>query len=264
MIVPSYVAKVARAKKHLVDLEAEIGRYIASHPYTVSKTVQGKKQRTVYRLAFTASPANTDIPIIAADVIYNLRSSLDHLMSCLVPSNQRNSAIFPIYFQGVWESCVPGENPQRAKERSRWASDTKGLPAEAVAVLKAQQPPDASPQGDEVHLVRLVNRLSNRDRHEKLPVVAAGLSAMEAEITKSDGTVLHGVASTGSSSILENDAQIHDIPNDAVDVKIQGVPVVGIRLGQTHGYVRIPDQLRLAATHIEDRIFPNLAPFIVR
>jgi hypothetical protein len=52
-IVPSYVAKANRAAKHLIDLEAEIGRHAARKPYTVQTTVQGKKKRKVRRLVFT-------------------------------------------------------------------------------------------------------------------------------------------------------------------------------------------------------------------
>src|SRR5215212_2557483 len=127
MIVPSYIAKVARAKKHLIDLQAAIDLFAGDHPYTARERIEGKKQRKVWRLTFTGDPANTDIPVIAADAIYNLRSSLDHLMSSLVPSNQRSSAMFPVYFEGVWEPSPPGENKQRCKERACWASDTKSL-----------------------------------------------------------------------------------------------------------------------------------------
>jgi hypothetical protein len=126
-IVPSYIAKISRAKKHLVELHEAIDEYAASSPYTVSHGVEGKKQKIIHRLVFTAQPENTEIPIIAADVIYNLRSALDHLMSCLVPNKQRSSVIFPVMFQGVWDAPAPGENAERTKLRERWASDTKSL-----------------------------------------------------------------------------------------------------------------------------------------
>jgi hypothetical protein len=142
IIVPSFIAKISRAKKHLIDLESEIGRFAAMDPYAVSEGVEGKKKRKVRRLVFTADPANTDIPIITADVIYNLRSALDHLMSSLVAPKDRGSAMFPIFFEGVWQAIVPGENEQRIKDRQRWASYIKTLPDVAVTVLKAMQPPD--------------------------------------------------------------------------------------------------------------------------
>src|SRR2546422_551282 len=135
-ITPSYVAKLSRAEKHLIDLEAEIHRYASAEPYTVSEGVEGKKERKVHRLAFTTDPANTDIPIIAADALYNLRSCLDHLMNSLIAPEDRGKAMFPIFFEGVWEPPVKGENKQRVKERARWASDVKALPDDAIAILK--------------------------------------------------------------------------------------------------------------------------------
>ena len=68
--------------------------------------VEGKNNRHVCRLEFTRDPADTDIPIVLADVVCNLRSSLDHLMSCLVPKKQVGHIYFPIYFQGVWDTGI--------------------------------------------------------------------------------------------------------------------------------------------------------------
>jgi hypothetical protein len=259
VIVPSFVTKVARAKKHLIDLQDAIDAYAATHPYTVRDRIEGKKKRKVRRLSFTADPANTEIPILAADVIYNLRSSLDHLMSCLVPSNQRSSAMFPIYFEGVWEACVPGENEQRCKARARWASDTKAISDAALTVLKSLQPADGS--GEEVDLLRLLNKLSNRDRHEKLPVVIGGLSEPRFQFVLPDGTTQSKIG-RGLPPAFEDHAEIKGIPNDAMDVKIEGVPLVAIRIGEPEGNLRIPGTLRDIVSRIEQGIFPRLAPFV--
>jgi len=264
MLVPSFVAKVARAKEHLVDLEAEIGRYAARHPYTVRETVQGKRKRKVRRLVFTADPANTDIPLITADAIYNLRSALDHLMSSLVPSSRRASVMFPVFFHGVWDPLVPGESSQRRKDRERWESTIKTLPAAAVAVLKSLQPPDASAYGEDSDILRIVNALSNTDRHTKLPVVASGLRDMRLQFTKADGTVQHAIANPEPFHVFTNHAEIHDLPYNAMDMKIQGVAVVAIALGvqKERRYITLPDKLTHAARVIEDRVIPALSPFV--
>lgn len=264
MIVPSFVAKVARAKEHLIDLEAEIGRYAARHPYTVRETIQGKKKRKVRRLVFTADPANTNIPIIAADAIYNLRSALDHLMSSLVPSDRRASVMFPVFFQGVWDPPVPGESNQRGKDRERWESTIKTLPAAAVAVLKSLQPPDASAYGEDSDILKIVNALSNTDRHTKLPVVASGLRDMRLQFTQPDGTVRHAIANPEPFHVFTDHAEIHDLPYNAMDMQIQGVPVVAIGLGheKERRYIEIPDKLTHAAKLIEDRVIPALTPHV--
>jgi len=263
VIVPSFSAKVTRAKKHLVDLKCEVDRFADTHPYAVAEAVEGKRKRKTRRLEFTASPANTDIPVIAADAIYNLRSSLDHLMSSLVPKRDRRSVMFPIYFEGVWEPSVPGEHQERVKQRARWASDTKTLPDGAITVLKALQPPDDGGDTDnETSPIRLINRLSNRDRHEKLPVIAGGLATMRITFTEPDGTPHGGPANPDEGWVVKNHAQILDIPDDAMDVKIEGTPVVGIQIGVKR-FVGVPENLTLAADHIEQAVIPRLAPYVL-
>ena len=262
-IVPSYLAKVSRAKEHLVDLQIAVNEFALSHPYAVRKRVEGKKQKVRWRLEFTSNPTNTPIPILAADAIYNLRSSLDHLMSALVAPKDRGSAMFPVYFQGVWEAIVPGENQQRVKERMRWASDIKTLPDDAVAVLKTLQPPNTAADDPTTNLLRLINRLSNRDRHERLPVIAAGLSELQARVRLTSGIVLEavGVQAVGEAA-LQNGAELHDIPDDAVNVEIEGVPVVAIPGKLKNRYIEIPRRLVYAADYIETRIIPKLAPHV--
>jgi len=258
----SYLAKLARAKEHLVDLQAAVNDYANTHPYTVSERIEGKNERKVYRLAFTDSPADTDIPIIAADVIYNLRSSLDHLMSALVAPKDRGSAMFPIFFEGVWEAIVPGENQQRIKERMRWASDIKTLPDEAVAILKELQPADTAADDPRTSLLRLVNRLSNRDRHEKLPVLASGLSRLRIEVTMPDGEVLEGVGIRSPDAALQDEAEIQNIPDDAVKVEVQGVPLVAIQ-GKLKGrYIEIPLYLVQALVYFREHVIAPLSPYV--
>jgi hypothetical protein len=263
-IVPSYIAKVSRAKKHLVELEEAIERYSNTKPYTVRQGVEGKKKTKVWRLVFTSNPADTDIPIIAADVIYNLRSSLDHLMSALVAKKDRNSAIFPIFFQGVWEAAKPGEDPQRLKVRERWTSDTATMRPEAVAFLKKAQPLDDGGQDiEEANLLRVLNRWSNRDRHEKLPVVAAGLSALMVKITRSDGRVQPGFGRhKGERPFFKDQTRLAQVPDDAVQVKIAGVPAIAMGVGGAERYLEIPEHLHLTAKLIEHTIIPGLIPYI--
>jgi hypothetical protein len=262
-IVPSYVAKVSRAKKHLIDLQKVVDAYALTNPYMVSEEREGKKKPKLRRrLTFTADPANTDIPIIAADVIYNLRSSLDHLMGSLVPSNRRRSVMFPVFFQGVWKDTIPGENEQRTKDRERWNSCVKGLPAEAVAFLEKAQPPDGQDE-DHANLLKTLNEWSNRDRHEKLPVIAPGLRGMMVRFKKPDGTRQSGIGiPRREDAIFKDQAEIRSIPDDAVDVEIAGVPLIAIGVAGAKRYLEIPEHLRLTARLIEEEIIPSLSPYV--
>lgn len=260
-IVPSYLSKVTRAKKHLVELDEAIKAFAAPEPYGVLERMEGKKKpRLVRRVTLTADPANTDIPIIAADVIYNLRSALDHLMASLVANSDKRRAMFPIYFAGVWEAPLPGENEQRLKERSRWARDTKTIKSDAVAILKSLQPPDTGGEETETAILDLINRLSNRDRHEKLPVIAAGLEDLRVRYREPTGRVREGFADPELGTVFEDKATI-SCPDDAMNVEIAGKPVVAIRASHNERYVALPTKLDLAASFIETRVIAPLLPY---
>jgi hypothetical protein len=268
-VVPSYLAKISRAEKHLIELHEAIDEYAAARPYAVRKRVEGKKQKVIHRLVFTApKPANTDIPIIAADAIYNLRSALDHLMSCLVDNKERTKVIFPIMFQGVWEPSVKGEDPQRSKLRERWASDTKSLPDAALTIIKALQPTDDAGDGTEADRLQILNTLSNRDRHEKLPVIAEGLDKPKLFVEGADGRSYEGFANPNiPSEFAHNEARL-DVPEDAVEVKIEGTPLVVVRIKQDQGgrwrFVRLPSFLDLLIKFLMVRAINPLIPHVQR
>jgi hypothetical protein len=265
-VVPSYLAKVSRAEKHLIELHEAIEEYAARKPYTVRQGVEGKMQKTIHRLVFTSDPGNTDIPIIAADVIYNLRSGLDHLMSCLVANKERSGVIFPIFFQGVWEDPLPGENAERGKLRARWASDTKSLKAPALTILKGLQPPEDTGDDTEADRLRVLNSLSNRDRHEKLPVTVSGLGDFAISLKRADGKVYKALPDL-VVDFAKNDAPIQ-IPEDSVDVKIDGTPLVVIRVGRDKAgrdrYLRLPTFLGEAIPFLKTRVVNPLIPHVRR
>ncbi len=267
-VVPSYLAKLSRAEKHLVELKDAIDGYAAVNPYTVRKGVEGKKKKVVHRLVFTADPANTDIPIVMADVIYNLRSALDHLMSSLVANKDRGSAIFPIFFQGVWESAVPGEDEERLKKRSRWASDTKSLGAPVLTILQALQPPEDTGDATEIDRLRVLNSLSNRDRHEKLPILVSGLKDFTMSMKSPDGRSYKGIAKPDTdSAFAHNEARLR-APEDAVDVKVEGTPLIVICVGKDKRgrdrHLLLPLFLEEMVPFLKQRVIDPLIPHVVR
>lgn len=271
-IVPSYITKVRRAKDDLINLQAEIDRYIARKPYTVVESREGKRKQKVRRLKITSDPANTDIPSIAGGIIYELRSALDHLMTALIPTEQRSrKGMFPIYFQGVWEPDDAGDNQQRLKERARWRSDTRDLGDSAVAVLKTLQPPDVVGKPvDETNVLQTINQLANADDHTKPPVTAMGLSDCILRSTLPDGSTVLGTGHARRDHLgrldafIENGAKLKDIPHRAVNVEIEGVPIVAIKVGSQQRYAPIPGLLEHAARIVEKHAIEPLIPYVVR
>jgi hypothetical protein len=266
-LLPSFLGKLDRAEKHLRELEWVLADYAgtdkASRPYTVRKRVEGKKQ--VYRLHFTRSVANTTAAYIAADAIYNLRSSLDHLMSAMV-SGKRTSVTFLVFWKGVWQPFVAGENAQRRKDRERWLSTASVLPDKAVAFLKKLQPPDETLKDQAPHGLRILNQLSNTDRHTKLPLVGHGVDNLFVRWKRADGTMVDSFGKATEGNFVEDQAKIHGVPPGAVYVEAIGTPVVVIRTGMTddHGKVNLPviDFISNTLEFLREKVMPGFIPYV--
>jgi hypothetical protein len=125
------------------------------------------------------------------------------------------------------------------------------------------QPPDSTRHPDEVHNLALVNALSNRDRHEKLPVVGLGLRRLVIAYTAADGKRILSAGMIKPGTMFKDQAEIPSIPADAVDMKVKGVPAIAVKVGYDEGYVEIPAQLIDTRAVIEDSIIPLLAPYVL-
>ncbi len=269
-LVPSFLSKLERAEKHLADLDDAVAAYggsDGSRPYTVRDGIEG--ERKVHRLHFTRSPANTDIPLIAADAIYNMRSSLEHLIAALAPASGRDKLTFPIFWRGVWEPDIEGEDMRRRKARHVWRAIAKALPAEAVAALKMLQPPDDAGPTEEDHDLRVLNRLSNTDRHSKLPVAAAGAHTLYILWRLPDGGEKIGLSAANPGHIVEDGAELTDVPNGAVYVDSRGAPAVLIRLrekdvasNRKSVNILLPGGLGAIHGFINREIIPRLTPYV--
>jgi hypothetical protein len=268
---PSYLAKVRRAKEDIINLQVEIERYIARKPYRVIERSEGKHKPKVRRLDITSDPMNTEIPAIAGVIIYELRSALDHLMTALIPNQQASrKAQFPIYFQGVWEPKSPRDDSQRIKDRGRWSTDTQLLPDLAITILKSLQPLDISRKPvDESDILETINQLANTDDHTKSPVTVIGFSDCILKWKLPDGTVEYGTGHAQRDQLgrldmfIENHAKLKDIPYRAMNVEIEGTPLIAIKIASQGRYVTIPDFLIHAAHFIENRAIMPLLPYVV-
>ncbi|HEX6539058.1 MAG TPA: hypothetical protein VF155_07760 [Candidatus Dormibacteraeota bacterium] len=263
-LVPSYILKAGRAEHHLHDLKLAITKWADSHPYEVRPAHHRKIN--AYRLRFTANPP-PPISLIAADFVYNLRSGLDHLMTALVPATERSKVYFPIYFQGVWEDADPGEHEKRTKERGRWKSDTAKVRPEAVAILKSLQPPDVAwKAGHTLHVFRALNLISNKDRHQKLPLVFTALRSVRMLWVDTQGTRHIEPGDTGDVSVdqavCQDGAEFH-LPKGAMDVQVVGGPVVAIDFGPEQGNAPIPEVFDLALSAYRETV-NKLVPYIHR
>jgi hypothetical protein len=254
----SYDLKLDRAEAHLVELERAIDRYVQRHPYEIQSRVEGKKQRLGRYFRFTEQP-DPIVSVILGDFVYNVRSALDHLRAALVPKSRERNGYFPIHFPGVWEPPVPGESKDRTKQRRSWETETRGMRPEAIAILKQVQI-EATSDGDNPGPLVALNRIAMKDRHTKLPVVAAALLNPSGTCRLADGQVLV-VRDIAVQEGVPDGAYIH-VPEGAVDVNIQGTPAVMVRVSAPDSGIRVPDALRGSILPGSRSVVELLRPYV--
>ena len=148
-------AKFGRAKRHLSDLEIEVRSFLASHPYEIA-TRRDTQTREVVYYATRVDDVPLAIAVITADVLQNLRKSLDHLACELVlaagSSPTRNSG-FPIFGSiAIYKAQAPEK--------------VQGMRKDAVDAIDAIRPY----KGGNDTLWRL-HGLNNIDKHRLLITV---------------------------------------------------------------------------------------------
>ena len=88
--------KVTRAKLHLSLLTTEVKNYLDSQPYEVSVMLDLNKRPRYYITKIR--PPRPDISAILGEIIYNLRSSFDHLAYQLVLLGSAKTPSNRVYF----------------------------------------------------------------------------------------------------------------------------------------------------------------------
>jgi hypothetical protein len=76
-------AKIERAKHHIGDLQSQVRAFLDSKPYEVGAKRDPETSRVIYYVARVEQP-RLDLAILTGEILYHLRSALDHLAFQLV------------------------------------------------------------------------------------------------------------------------------------------------------------------------------------
>jgi hypothetical protein len=159
--------KINWAEKRIADFYVARNAFMDTNPCGYSVKVDNETREPVYYFT-DCKPLGTDLPLIAGDVLQNLRTALDYMV-CISVKLQGHPVTEYTGFP------IPKKVPTTYEERRRFRQKVEGLRQEAIKEIEALKPYQG---GDEI-LWRL-HSLNNRDKHRLLFTASAAVVGYDA------------------------------------------------------------------------------------
>jgi hypothetical protein len=183
-------AKLGWAKTHLHLLDHAIEEFSHSNPYTLTSQDDFENRRHILRFELLDVPDR--ICLIAGDVIYNMRASLDQLVWALARLNGiPKRTAFPI---------VDGPVLTTGKLDS-FNKSLVGVPPEAICEIAALQPHHRGATYKTHPLWRL-NEICNLDKHRRIPANGSASVLHFPNLTPEDRETILTVEITDTGYII--------------------------------------------------------------
>jgi hypothetical protein len=213
--IESAQAKIVRAMKQRHSLENCLAEYRSREPYRKIAHADGKVTLEI------TEPPPIEISVIAGEVIYQLRSALDHIVFALVqqhypagniPGDIRNTCQFPL--------CTkpPGDSGNKPPiPRASFKNVPGCIPADAFTIIESLQPYNGKHHGHD--LLDMLRTFSNIDKHRHLNTTVTWIDRRHTIQGK------NGLVSTVIVPMLKNGAELYepthfvDVDRDAIEVK---------------------------------------------
>lgn len=163
--IKSAELKLIRAAEHLKSIKRCIATYSAGKPHKIAIKPKRKKQLNIPK-----SPPKR-ISILAGEMVYQMRSALDHLTFEIIKLNPNISAIDPDWREHcqfpLRLSLPPGKMPPLAE--TEFIRNLPGISHKAFTVIERMQPYYGN--GPANNMLELLANLSNIDKHRHLNLV---------------------------------------------------------------------------------------------
>ncbi|HTM55826.1 MAG TPA: hypothetical protein VL175_17495 [Pirellulales bacterium] len=151
--------KLKRANKHIRNLAIAVTAFKKSRPCKISTKRNDKGHKLFYVRSLRKVPA--EIGAVAGDVLFDLRSALDHIAMQLWIASGSNGKAKDVYFPISKDATEYG--PDLARK-------IKGARPDIVKAIKSIQ----AYKGGNGHPLWVLNELHNIDKHRLLLTVALG------------------------------------------------------------------------------------------
>ncbi|HKI24944.1 MAG TPA: hypothetical protein VKA07_01385 [Candidatus Sulfotelmatobacter sp.] len=192
--------KLVRAAKQIRALKRRIAAYARAKPHKIVKKAKGKKKLNVPK-----SPP-IEIALLAGEIVYHMRSALDHLVFDVIKRNPNISTIDPNWEERsefpLWTKPLKaGQSTPLPK--SKFARMLPGIADAPFAFIESVQPYYGV--GAVNNALRFLAHLSNIDKHRRLNFTRPRIRQYESV------RYAHGLSSSGYST-LDRGAEINPAP----------------------------------------------------
>lgn len=187
-------AKLGQAERHFKVAARLIRHFVRNE---CGARAEQSRETGLTNVVINLPKPPTIVNLLVGDCIHNMRAALDHLVYEVIgrnpdrpPGAPDDKTQFPI--------CDTSQGFQRQLERGRM----RGAPAGAIEEIKALQPynrRNATPDHTQ-HVLWVLNRLENIDKHRRLALTAGVAFQSYMEITDGRG---------GESTVLAHET-LHD------------------------------------------------------
>lgn len=249
----SWRLKLYRAEEHFSDLKGLIGLPVGRQDYPLTEVPQPNGEYG-YALALPAQLDET-VPIIVGDLLFNIRSALDHLACALIPSDDKGRAQFPIFTSDPNETDPHTGRWIRPSSKHAWDRQTFGIPSEPLAIIESLQPYKVTRKpGEHIehYTLAVLSALQNADKHQSLLFSTPAVTKARVFVDGiEEGGIVPGV----------KDGAIPVVTDHQVQVKLNGIVTVpfGIRVDVGYEYPLVFDMI---LDTVAQQILPQLEPLL--
>ncbi|HXG23244.1 MAG TPA: hypothetical protein VNJ09_01720 [Chthonomonadales bacterium] len=215
--VATFSMKLIRADEHLQVLNGEIANFLRTHPYEVVRQQNVPRGYLSAKVAYRHAPPDRLLMLIG-DVLYNLRSALDHLAWSLAGTHADIHTEFPIFMDSSKFSAIEKNGIPKHGSGLKKMHD---MPAPAQTIIESLQPynrPHRLPQ--EIEPLWLLHKLGIEDKHHTLNLVAAGVD-LHVDVSTSTKHPAYGLTGRTGYLPLKDGAEIYCIPLPADPSQVQ-------------------------------------------
>ena len=179
--------KIQRATFQTIQLESKIAHYTDRDPFTIRVDKEAVVDGHVGRLVAIKNPAveepDTSLVLLAGEILYQLRSSLDHLVHELVILSGNAEKLkdsrkhqFPIF-------------ESKSGYDKRAGRMTDGVSHNIAGLVEQQQPYVRRPGHPHDDALWILQNLNNTDKHRLIPVTVVGIDEIEVVSDARHGTL---------------------------------------------------------------------------